>query len=505
MQARLPTLVTPGLRAWLAALMPFGLMACASAPPPPVLDPPQAIACREWMDRLDVVTDAHAVRDGSAAQVPGYGFVRVNRLLASFIDQAAAGEAPWQAWGARVLALDGEARAAETANLPPQALSALGVPDAKTAQARARTCGQVLWAAVSAQPAQRQHLLQRARVPDDYSTVLRTLGLYPLSQWPFFSGVERELDRWQARWNAAGLAPDETSGWLRLQASPGGQDPVTVGALMGGMPRDALGIPRPDETTARALLQAHAPVLEVAQRGVFDRPGRLRWGAGPAPEVESDEPVVYQRLAHTRWGPHTLLQLVYSVWFSERPPRSPLDLLAGRVDGVVIRLTLDPEGRLLLLDSMHACGCYHVFVPTAHLTPRPAPAPRTEWAFVPGRLPALQPGQRLRVRLSSADHQVLGVAPDEGGSAPAYALLDEDTLRSLPLADGTRRSAFDSRGLMPGTERGERVLFWPMGITSPGAMRQWGRHPTAFVGRRHFDDARLIEQRFSRSDDPAGH
>jgi hypothetical protein len=44
-----------------------------------------------------------------------------------------------------------------------------------------------------------------------------------------------------------------------------------------------------------------------------------------------------------------------------------------------------------------------------------------------------------------------------------------------------------------------------MGITSPGAMRQWGRHPTAFVGRRHFDDARLIEQRFSRSDDPAGH
>ena len=24
-----------------------------------------------------------------------------------------------------------------------------------------------------------------------------------------------------------------------------------------------------------------------------------------------------------------------------------------------------------------------------------------------------------------------------------------------------------------------------MGIRSPGAMRQWGRHPTAFVGRRH--------------------
>jgi len=49
---------------------------------------------------------------------------------------------------------------------------------------------------------------------------------------------------------------------------------------------------------------------------------------------------------------------------------------------------------------------------------------------------------------------------------------------------------------MPGTERGERALFWPMGIESPGAMRQWGRHPTAFVGRRHFDEPRLLEQRF---------
>jgi hypothetical protein len=51
-------------------------------------------------------------------------------------------------------------------------------------------------------------------------------------------------------------------------------------------------------------------------------------------------------------------------------------------------------------------------------------------------------------------------------------------------------------GLNPGTERLERLLFWPMGILSAGAMRQWGRHATAFVGRRHFDDADLFEKRF---------
>jgi hypothetical protein len=28
-------------------------------------------------------------------------------------------------------------------------------------------------------------------------------------------------------------------------------------------------------------------------------------------------------------------------------------------------------------------------------------------------------------------------------------------------------------------------------------MRQWGRHATAFVGRRHFDEADLLERRFA--------
>jgi hypothetical protein len=31
-------------------------------------------------------------------------------------------------------------------------------------------------------------------------------------------------------------------------------------------------------------------------------------------------------------------------------------------------------------------------------------------------------------------------------------------------------------------------------------MRQWGRHATAFVGRRHFDDARLMERYFTLVD-----
>ena len=69
-------------------------------------------------------------------------------------------------------------------------------------------------------------------------------------------------------------------------------------------------------------------------------------------------------------------------------------------------------------------------------------------------------------------------------------------LRSLALADDARRSLFGPDGIVAGTERGERWLFWPMGIAEPGAMRQWGRHATAFVGIRHFDDPNLIERYF---------
>jgi len=35
-----------------------------------------------------------------------------------------------------------------------------------------------------------------------------------------------------------------------------------------------------------------------------------------------------------------------------------------------------------------------------------------------------------------------------------------------------------------------------MGLSEPGAMRRWGRHATAFIGRRHFDDPWLLERYF---------
>jgi hypothetical protein len=80
--------------------------------------------------------------------------------------------------------------------------------------------------------------------------------------------------------------------------------------------------------------------------------------------------------------------------------------------------------------------------------------------------------------------------------APEAGQAESAAPGQAPPGAAPTRSAYGPDGLVPGTERAERFLFWPMGIPSAGQMRQWGRHATAFVGRRHFDDADLFEKRF---------
>jgi hypothetical protein len=84
--------------------------------------------------------------------------------------------------------------------------------------------------------------------------------------------------------------------------------------------------------------------------------------------------------------------------------------------------------------------------------------------------------------------------PSRGGSGSgegAGSAGHEARGRAQPSLHERKRSS-----KIASYERGERFLFWPMGIASPGAMRQAGTQATAFIGRRHFDDADLVEKRF---------
>lgn len=475
--------------------------ACTAAEPPLRTDlgasDPAIQSCGQWFAALDETVDRAGTRDGEAFRVPGYPYLRVDRFLTSFGADIAGDPVRRQAWVAQLRRLDVTARRYETSNLRPDDLAALAVPDTGAAQAKSEGCADVLARADLVTERQFQDLAGRARVPDDYVDWQRVVGLYPLLSVPFSMGVEHWHEQAMAAFAETQPTADAASSILRYVPASDFVEPVRAQAVVAGAPTDALGIPEIGREAQGMLFTTFAPVFEIETTGDYDRFGPLSWRAQPAPAVGTTQPVVYRRLAFTRYGKRVLLQLIYVIWFSERPEQGLFDLLSGRLDGIVFRVTLDPAGVPLVYDTIHPCGCYHMFFPTTRVTARPTPEPGIEWAFAPTTLPALDPAQRIVLRIESRTHYVVSVLPDRGGDAANYAFASYDALRALPAPDGGTRSAFGPDGIVPGTARGERFLFWPMGMAHTGSMRQWGREATAFLGRRHFDDADLIERRFA--------
>jgi len=466
---------------------------------------PQVRACAEWFQALEAEIEAAGVRDAQDARIQGFPYLRVNRALAALAPRAAVDWKALHALADRMTGLDLAARRAEIGNLPEERLRALPglVLGAGRGEAAARTreCARLLREIDFAKPESIALAVSRAMVPDDYSSAQRFFGLYALSRLAFAAGVRR--------WEAETLASFErrrrdagASGGVRVRFAPPTAARLGysgVASILASAARNPLGIPEPPAQDLELLLAAHAPSFEIDLAGDADRFGRLHWAPGaPSPAVDAAFPTVYARAAHTVYRGRVLLQLVYTIWFPERPPQAPGDLFAGRLDGLVWRVTLAEDGEPVLFDSIHPCGCYHLFFPTPRARPIPSPDGLQEWAFVPAALPRVRPGERALLRIAGGTHFLEGVELVNGlDSLARYELAGDEDLRSLPDAAGARRSAFGPDGLVPGTERGERYLFWPMGVASAGAMRQWGRHATAFVGRRHFDDADLLERRFT--------
>lgn len=487
------------------------LAGCASMRSDPFAVPPIA----DHLARADAVGDcarllqarereivAAGARDAQDAVVAGFPYLRIDRAGVA-LRPTADDEVRWQAWRARLAGADREARQHEVGNA--------GV---SVSVAALDACQRVLLAADD-HAAARGALAAATQVPDDYSTTLRVLGLYPLTRLAFAAGIAD----WQRATVETFAAPIERlplRGRLRHYVPPAETEPSLARALerlqaMPGTPRDALGLPQP--ASLAALVIRHAPRIDIDEAGAFDRIGPLiRADADRRVQVDVDrDPVVYVRLGYARLGGLWRLQLIYTFWFPQRPPRGALDPLAGELDALIWRVTLDDDGRALVYDTIHACGCYHLFFGTVRAQPRAEPPPGQgrfdEGLFMPQPpLPDARAGERIVLRVASGTHYLQRVLlradyAGTGDAARRYRLREENELRSLPVAGqaGVTRSAYDASGMIPGSQRLERWLFWPMGIASAGQMRQWGRHATAFVGRRHFDDPLLLDRYFTLS------
>ena len=485
----------------LTLVLLLGVTGCAGIQAPQrdhlQADDTRLAECAEWFVALDSAVAQGGVADIAARRMAGFPYLRIDRFLAAMKPLATSDPRAWQAWVDELRTRDADGRRVEIANLPSAQITGLAAGDREALVRRTQACAEFLMTTDLSDASAIAALEHQAYVADDYSSLKRALGLYEFTRLPFYSGVKGWQDGEVQTLDRARRG-DQPAGQLQRYVPP--DQPVysrrEVREILTRAAEHPLGLAQLSAPERERLFATYAPVFAIETEGDFDRIGRLFWSSAASPQVDTSQPVVYRRLGYVRHASRTLLQLVYVAWFPERPRQGSFDLLGGHLDGVVWRVTLAPDGEPVLFDSIHPCGCYHMFFPTPRLEPIPPPQPGIEWAFIPATLPVIAESERLIVEVQTGSHYLRDVSTAKASTGTTYKFVDYHQLRSLPLPQGGSRSVFGPDGLIAGTERGERFLFWPMGIASPGAMRQAGTQATAFVGRRQFDEADIVEKRF---------
>lgn len=467
--------------------------------------------CSLFFADLDRLVTRRKVRDSQAASIPMFPYLRVDRFLESF-GKGISADTAFTAWVDRLQHLAEQGHQVELANLPVDELSALqrslhdGIATGQSLMDIVRECGHRLRHHDLADADTRQRLRKAVQVPPEYVSWQRAVGLYEITA----NFANAAISKWHKETHRVYAQPVDTlpiDGELVRYVPPFEAEPLGAEAIREIIKRSArnpLGIPEPKGEDRNRLFAAFAPVWQIDVASNNDRIGAPGWSNidDEKPLVDTQQPTVYRHISHTRFEDEILLQLNYVVWFPSRPRTSSFDYLGGHIDGIMWRVTLSRDGTPLIFDSSHNCGCFHMFFPSRGLQLRPLPnTPEDglqEPALVPQQAPDLRPGAGPTLRIAHRTHYIERVTPDplDQGRTVRYRWADYDSLRSLPVAGGGRRSLFRPDGIVPGTKRGERWFFWPLGVPHPGEMRQWGHHATAFVGRRHFDEPYLLERTF---------
>lgn len=487
------------------------LLACALAGCSPVPIKQHSDAERLQKTCLDIFIAADqavlaaGVMDTEAARIPGYPHLRVNRFLSSFRDEVNGDS--YVFWLKQLQDLANKGWRVEIGNLPElpeqklqKTLQAILSSQATTLDALQSCSGKLLQAQLENDG--NQNALKRlATVADNYQDWKQAVGIYPLTALAFKLGIAH----WHQKTRAVYRQPPKVLGQLIRYEPP--HTELSTGAqaaeIITKSSKNPLKIPLPAAEDQQLLFNRFAPLFEIDVAANDDRIGYPVLQAEAAPWINTGRPAVFQHLSHTRLGDKILLQLNYTIWFPSRPKSSAFDLLGGRVDGITWRVTLLPNGKPWIFDTIHNCGCYHLFFPSQYARTIRQEAIFDESYFEPQQTFVIEQAMKPVLRIAATTHYIERVyfVPSHADRVIQYQWDDADSLRSLALNNGNRRSLFGPDGIVAGTERNERYLFWPMGILESGAMRQWGHHATAFVGRRHFDDARLFEEHYEMNFD----
>lgn len=208
--------------------------------------------------------------------------------------------------------------------------------------------------------------------------------------------------------------------------------------------------------------EAHNRIGQVRAEGKRDSE-RIR--------IDVDRPVVYTATQQFTTERGTYSNLIHRVHFPELPySLIPFHFGAGRHVGLLVLLTLDAQGQVLLVTTANTCGCYAITIPTVSLAKELYPEDWPEGSVsvfgeqLPARLPAIGPDDRLVVRVRPDLQRIMALEVEPVTAAlPEPVVMAEPlplaSLRALELPDGSLTSFYHDR--------------WPLRGHVKGAIKPW--------------------------------
>lgn len=432
--------------------------------------------CRSKFAQVDAAISHAGAGYAGYHRIKGFPYLRSDRMLAAFGDKVSSFEA-FDIWTYELRENDGFARNVELANM--------GMPDVErsTLLTDLRLCAVWLSNQELADSDTLQKVYQEAQLPSRTST----------PDLARMHALDRTIQRQQAAIKSdlagEGKAAAKVTAWYPRQVTHAIEPPRLL--------QDPLGRIGYTPTAWQEMAEQLAPRWLIETAGAFDSIGAPAWSADGKATIDPRRHLVYYMPSYARVQGRALVQIVYFVWFSERVSTSHRpDPLAGKIDGLIWRVTLDPAGHPLLFDSMHMSGFDQIWFLPASVTRREAPGRDEDPLLV---APAVSPEPHMAVNVHSGSHSPWRVveesAAPQSGAIQEYELVRYDELMTLPIGRNRTRSFFDARGIVPGSERAGRIPS--AGVANAGAIREWGNHPTAITGRHYFDDPGLIEHFFA--------
>lgn len=440
-------------------------------------------SCPQRFADIDARIDKAGVRDAGFHRVPGWPFLRSDRLIASFSRELRNVDSI-STWMLQMRENDTMAREFELANL------GMSREELSLTVANLRTCATWMSGLDLVPDATLKLLIPSVDVPESYPE-LRRLQATP-------AGAKRlqQYDRqWRERVQASFAEPlSVDAGLQRWQAEQVGkpEDDVDLPREFRKAEKDDLGRIGLLFSHWRLLAEKYAPSFLMESAADFDQPATPVWRDG---KVASDTatPTIYYLATHARVGGKTMIQLVYFVWFKGQ------DALGSPLDGMIWRVTLNEDSQPILYDAMSARGFNQLWFPTAPLVARSQGVTELDRPMIPQLAPA---DGDFAVRLHSGSHDVhrlVGNADLAAKEIPTrrYRLVEYENLMTLPAGEGKTRSLFGPDGAVPGSQAGVDPKLKALGMHNAGALQQWGQHAATLSGRRYYDDPLLIETTFS--------